>query len=54
MEKIKCINCTKFIDCGIKGNTKEGYHQCGYYIHRYEEIERKWLKEQERGMLEDE
>ena len=54
MEKIKCINCTKFIDCGIKGNTKEGYHQCGYYIHRYEEIERKWLKEQEKRRLENE
>lgn len=53
-KKIKCINCTKFIDCGIKGNSKEGYHDCSYYVHRYEEIERKWLEEQARRMLEDE
>lgn len=50
----KCINCIKFLDCGTKGYAKEGEHNCSYYIHRYEEIEKKWLEKQVKEMLEDE
>lgn len=50
----KCINCIKFLDCGTKGYAKEGEHNCSYYVHRYEEIEKKWLEKQVKEMLEDE
>ena len=36
---MKCINCTKFIQCSLDKQADENKKECIYFIHREEEIE---------------
>lgn len=36
---MKCINCTKFIQCSLDKQANENKKECIYFIHRNEEIE---------------
>lgn len=35
---MKCINCTKFIQCSLDKQAKESKKECIYFIHRNESI----------------
>ena len=35
---VKCINCTKLIQCSLDKTSKEGKHNCSYFEHREEHI----------------
>lgn len=49
---MKCINCTKFIQCSLDKQADENKKECMYFIHRDKAIEelkeraREWNKKQ--------
>lgn len=47
---MKCINCTKFIQCSLDKQATENKKECMYFTHRDEAVEE--LKEQVNKMLE--
>ena len=52
---MKCINCTKFIQCSLDKQATENKKECIYFIHRNENIIHIPIdKEEVRRMLEDE
>ena len=52
---MKCINCTKFIQCSLDKQADENKKECIYFIHRSENIIHIPIDKKEvRRMLEDE
>jgi hypothetical protein len=52
---MKCINCTKFIQCSLDKQADENKKECIYFIHRNENIIHIPIDKKEvRRMLEDE
>ena len=52
---MKCINCTKFIQCSLNKQADENKKECIYFIHRNENIVYIPIDKKEvRRMLEDE